>query len=501
MANLIPNLRQGFVDENGEPLAGGKIYTYAAGTSTPLATYTDHTGDTENTNPIILDANGDADIWIGQDAYKFVITNAEDVELKTIDGVVSVDNGSITTAKLADGSVTTIKIADGNVTTAKLADSSVTTPKIANLNVTTAKINNAAVTTEKLADESVTAAKFNDDIYSSVFTERNKIINGDMNISQRDVSFVGVASGDYTLDHWRFIKSGSMAYTIQQSGLTVPSQAQADYTFRYAMQVTCTTPSGALAATDVTQITQSIEGTFCRDIIKKEFVCSFWMRANKAFKFTVAFANSNFTSSLVPPTKTYVADAEVTAVDTWQKIVIPVPAATDGTWASNTNPGLTVAIVLSSGTTYQTTPGAWQNGKYAGSANMDNFSDTASNQFYITGVRLEGGSIPRQYESMDPDRELMLCMRYYEIFDAYFYGYNPNVSAVDAIGGILPYRVSKPALGSIAYSSTPFYTKTANAAAFATALGVLFNADFTASGAGSAFFSMVAHAESEIDLS
>ncbi len=53
-----------FLDDNGDPLAGGKLYSYEAGTSTPLATYTDVTGSVANSNPVILDSGGRASVWI-----------------------------------------------------------------------------------------------------------------------------------------------------------------------------------------------------------------------------------------------------------------------------------------------------------------------------------------------------------------------------------------------------------------------------------------------------
>jgi len=58
-----PVIRYQFFDASGDPLAFGLIYTFAAGTNTPLATYVNHTGTTMNTNPIHLDAGGYADIW------------------------------------------------------------------------------------------------------------------------------------------------------------------------------------------------------------------------------------------------------------------------------------------------------------------------------------------------------------------------------------------------------------------------------------------------------
>ena len=65
------------VDANGKPLAGGKLYSYAAGTSTPLATYTSATLTTPNENPTILDASGRASVWLDDGVgYKFVLTDA-----------------------------------------------------------------------------------------------------------------------------------------------------------------------------------------------------------------------------------------------------------------------------------------------------------------------------------------------------------------------------------------------------------------------------------------
>ena len=64
-------------NQNGIPLAGGRVFTYISNTTTKLATYTDYTGVTTNTNPVVLDTNGQADIWLqaGQ-TYTFVLAPA-----------------------------------------------------------------------------------------------------------------------------------------------------------------------------------------------------------------------------------------------------------------------------------------------------------------------------------------------------------------------------------------------------------------------------------------
>ena len=88
---LLPNIRSRFCDANNLPLAGGKLYTYEAGTTTPLATYTDQAATTPNANPIVLDGNGEAVIFITSGVqYKFVLTDANDVELWTQDNASGV---------------------------------------------------------------------------------------------------------------------------------------------------------------------------------------------------------------------------------------------------------------------------------------------------------------------------------------------------------------------------------------------------------------------------
>lgn len=88
MAGLTPSPKQQIFGSDGLPLVGGKIYTYAGGTSTPIATYTDYTAATANTNPIILDSLGQANIWlVNTTTYKFIVKDADDVLLYTVDNI------------------------------------------------------------------------------------------------------------------------------------------------------------------------------------------------------------------------------------------------------------------------------------------------------------------------------------------------------------------------------------------------------------------------------
>ena len=95
---LSPLFNEQTFDANGNPLNGGKIYTYAAGTSTPLATYSTQTGIVPQSNPIILNVRGEPNnpIWLigsGQE-YKFVLRDANDNLLRTVDDISGINDQS-----------------------------------------------------------------------------------------------------------------------------------------------------------------------------------------------------------------------------------------------------------------------------------------------------------------------------------------------------------------------------------------------------------------------
>ena len=108
MASLTPSPFMQFMDANGEPLVAGKLYTYASGTTTPLATYTDAGGGTANTNPVILDTTGSAAVWLGTSLYTFVLKTSTDTLVWTSDGVGGVDSTAFTALVAAVAALTTV---------------------------------------------------------------------------------------------------------------------------------------------------------------------------------------------------------------------------------------------------------------------------------------------------------------------------------------------------------------------------------------------------------
>lgn len=107
-----------FFTNNGVPLAGGKLYSYLAGTTTPAATYTSSSGGTAHTNPIVLDSGGrvpSGEIWLNAAPYKFVLKDSTDVLIATYDNISGLGaaayqiqnftgNGSTTTFTLSAAS-------------------------------------------------------------------------------------------------------------------------------------------------------------------------------------------------------------------------------------------------------------------------------------------------------------------------------------------------------------------------------------------------------------
>lgn len=118
MATLGPVPKAQFIDAAGQPLVGGKVYTYAAGSTTPLATFTDASGTTNNTNPIILDARGEAGIWYDPSVlYKIILKDADDVEIYTVDNIsgnITATNPTITNGTISNSSINSTPI--GNTT-------------------------------------------------------------------------------------------------------------------------------------------------------------------------------------------------------------------------------------------------------------------------------------------------------------------------------------------------------------------------------------------------
>ena len=146
-----------YLDQNGKPLSGAFICSFAGGTSTPQATYTDSTASTQNTNPIVLDVYGRASIWLKQQSYKLVLyvggngacpgTGAVQWSSDNIWAIfqqVNSLNSLIGTVTLAGTANQVIITPSGNTLTFTLPQSIATTSNVTFANIAGTKLNMTA---------------------------------------------------------------------------------------------------------------------------------------------------------------------------------------------------------------------------------------------------------------------------------------------------------------------------------------------------------------------
>ena len=118
MATISPVPKLQFSDQNGAPLAGGLVYTYEAGTTNLRTTYTTAAETTPNPNPIVLDASGQADIFLQAGlGYKFVLQNSLATTIWTVDNVTAAGTMSLQNANavaITGGSMSGVTITGGS---------------------------------------------------------------------------------------------------------------------------------------------------------------------------------------------------------------------------------------------------------------------------------------------------------------------------------------------------------------------------------------------------
>jgi hypothetical protein len=193
-----------------------------------------------------------------------------------------------------------------------------------------------------------------------------------------------------------------MVCTVSQS-TDVPNN-----TFQSSYKVDVTTVDSSIAADDRASIQQNIEGYNVRDLIGTTFAFSFWVKSPKTGTHCVTFRNSGLDRS-------FVKEYTVISANSWEYKTLTISGGliTAGTWNWTNGTGLNVMFALAAGTTFQTTADAWQTGNFLATANQVNVMDNTANDFFITGVQLEPGTVATPFERRIFGQELALCQRYY----------------------------------------------------------------------------------------
>ena len=244
----------------------------------------------------------------------------------------------------------------------------------------------------------------------TALSNRNLIINGAMEVSQRGTTFADLSG--LGLDRFQIGSSDDGAVTVSQSD-TVP----AGQGFKNSMKFDVTTADTSIGAAQFYQFWQRIEGQNMAYLEwgtsdAKSVTLSFWIRSNVTGTYNVYFLN-NATDRYHPVNFT------IDSADTWEKKIITATGDTTGTWLTTNGIGMYVLWNLALGSNNLTgTNGTWGTaGPGVSGTTQANFLSSTSNELYITGVQLEAGDVATPFEHRSIGDELARCQRYYFRFD------------------------------------------------------------------------------------
>jgi len=241
-------------------------------------------------------------------------------------------------------------------------------------------------------------------------SNRNLIINGAMQVAQRGTSATGI--GVKTIDRFGSIGSGSQAVTQSQDTDVPTGQG-----FSKSLKFDCTTANASPSSGDYLSIRYRIEAQDLQQLANgtssaKKVTISFWVKSPKTGNHALGIYKPDNTQR--QNTKTY----SVSAANTWEKKTITYDGDTSGGGIDNDNGiGLVIDWHLLSGSDYTSVDStSWIN--YAANnwayGHAVNVLDNTANNFYITGVQLEVGSVATDFEHRSFHDELYRCYRYFQ---------------------------------------------------------------------------------------
>ena len=242
---------------------------------------------------------------------------------------------------------------------------------------------------------------------ASGFGFKNRIINGDMRIDQRNAgaSITPSGIGQYTVDRWLSWEDTDGTATVQRS-TTAPAG------FTNSLLFTVGTADATLAATQFAALAQWIEGFNVADFgwgtaNAQTVTLSFWVRSSVTGTFGGAFRNN-------ANDRNYAYTYTISSANTWEYKTVTGPGDTSGTWTTDNSAGIKISWGLGVGSTYSGTAGAWTGGVLLISASgATNLMATSGATFYIAGLQLEKGSTATSFDVRPYGTELALCQRYY----------------------------------------------------------------------------------------
>jgi len=242
---------------------------------------------------------------------------------------------------------------------------------------------------------------------ASPYVLKNRIINGDMRIDQRNAGAavtINNAADIYTLDRFSAIgQTTDGVYTVQRSTVAPTG-------FVNSLLVTVTTADASIGSGQFYDFSQFIEGLNVADLgwgtaNAQTVTLSFWVRSSVTGTFGGAIRNSSFNRS-------YPFSYVISAANTWEYKTITISGDTSGTWLTTNGIGLGVTWSLGEGSSRLGTAGSWSGSNFAGATGQTNLISTLNATLYLTGVQLEVGTSATPFERRLYNQELANCYRY-----------------------------------------------------------------------------------------
>ena len=236
---------------------------------------------------------------------------------------------------------------------------------------------------------------------------RNRIINGDMRIDQRNAgaSVTQSTATTYTVDRWSVYGTVASKFTAQRNaGAVTPPTGYTNY-------LGCTSSSAySITSTDRFQIQQPIEGLNISDLgwgtaSAATVTLSFWVRSSLTGTFGGAVFNSDGSRS-------YPYSYAISVANTWEQKTVTIAGDTSGTWLTTNGIGLNVLFSLGAGSTLSGTAGSWAGSFYVSATGATSVVGTNGATFYVTGVQLEVGTVATPFERQIYNAQLAQCQRY-----------------------------------------------------------------------------------------
>jgi len=274
---------------------------------------------------------------------------------------------------------------------------------------------------------------------------RNLVINGAMNVAQRGTSVTGTGTNAYhTVDRFR------LAFNNTAGRVTMTQDSSAPEGFANSIKLACSTADTSVAADEYFFMDTKLEGQNLQTIAKgtssaKPLALSFYVKGNASATYVVELYDSDNNRNL---SKSFSVTTD------WQRVEIAIPADTTGAFDDDNAESLGITFWLHAGSnftsgTLDTTWGSNTNANRA--VGISSFFDSTARTFFITGLQLEIGQNPTEFEHEPPDQTFRKCCRYTEVLSGtsnalFGVAYNESTSLATGIPKMFYPKRSSPSV-------------------------------------------------------